>query len=135
MGTRSEEARAQESQKLLSYGFRFYETMELYKAGEVLNQAKVWAGLKDQLSLGTIEPISITIPRGQSKALSVSLDLDKNITAPIVEGASYGKLLVSLNDEVLLETPVVALESVEPAGLIKRIWHSIMLFFLSLIGS
>ncbi|MCW8886102.1 MAG: D-alanyl-D-alanine carboxypeptidase, partial [Motiliproteus sp.] len=135
MGAYSEEARAQESQKLLSYGFRFYETLELYQAGEVLNQAKIWSGMKDQIALGTIEPISITIPRGQSKALAVSLDLDKTISAPVVEGASYGKLVVSLNGETLLETPVVALEAVEPAGLIKRIWHSIMLFFLSLIGS
>ncbi|OMH33726.1 D-alanyl-D-alanine carboxypeptidase family protein [Motiliproteus sp. MSK22-1] len=134
MGTRSEESRAQESQKLLAYGFRYYESLELYKAGEVLNQAKVWAGLKDNIQLGTVEPVAITIPRGQSKALSVSLDLDKTITAPVVEGARYGSINISLNGETLLDSPVVALESVEPAGLIKRIWHSIVLFFLGLIG-
>ncbi len=134
MGTRSEEARAQESQKLLAYGFRYYETLELYKAGEVLNQAKLWAGTRDQISLGTVEPVAITIPRGQSKALSVSLDLDKTITAPVARGASYGSINISLNGETLLESPVVAMEDVEPAGLFKRIWHSIVLFFLGLIG-
>ncbi|MEH6814279.1 MAG: D-alanyl-D-alanine carboxypeptidase family protein, partial [Motiliproteus sp.] len=135
MGTRSEEARAQESQKLLSYGFRYFETLELYPAGEVLNQAKVWSGVKDQIRLGTIEPVAINIPRGQSKALSVTLDLDKTITAPVAQGARYGSLIISLQGEILLESPVVALEAVEPAGLIKRIWHSIMLFVLNLIGS
>ena len=134
MGTRSEESRAQESQKLLAYGFRYYESLELYKAGEVLNTAKVWAGLKDNIQLGTVEPVAITIPRGQSKALSVSLDLDKTITAPVAEGARYGSINISLNGETLLDSPVVALESVEPAGLVKRIWHSIVLFFLGLIG-
>ncbi len=134
MGTRSEEARAQESQKLLAYGFRYYETLELYKAGEVLNQAKVWSGLKDNIRLGTVEPVAVTVPRGQSKALTVSLDLDKTIQAPVAEGASYGTINVALNGEPLLQSPVVALESVEPAGLVKRIWHTVMLFLLSLIG-
>ena len=134
LGTRSEEARAQESQKLLSYGFRFYESADLYKAGEVLNEAKVWSGISDQLKLGTAEPVSVTIPRGQSQALSVTLDLDKVIQAPVAAGASYGTLNIALGNEVLKQVPVVALESVEPAGLLKRIWHSIVLFFLSLIG-
>ncbi|RDE24096.1 D-alanyl-D-alanine carboxypeptidase [Motiliproteus coralliicola] len=134
LGTNSEEARAQESQKLLSYGFRYYESADLYQAGEVLNEAKVWAGTRDSLKLGTAESISITIPRGQSDALGVTLDLDKVIQAPVTEGASYGTLNITLGDELLQQVPVVALESVEPAGLVKRIWHSIVLFFLSLIG-
>jgi len=134
MGTRSEEARAQESQKLLAYGFRYYESTELYQAGEVLNSAKLWSGTQDTLKLGVSQPVVVTIPRGQSKALSITLDLDKVIQAPIVEGASYGTLNIALGDEVLKQIPVIALESVEPAGLFTRIWHSIMLFFLSLIG-
>mgnify|MGYP003631556456 FL=1 len=134
MGTRSEESRAQESQKLLAYGFRYYESTDLYQAGEVLNNAQLWAGTQDTLKLGVSEPVSVTIPRGQSKALTVTLDLDKVIQAPVVEGASYGMLNISLGDEVLKQIPVIALESVEPAGLFRRIWHSIMLFFLSLIG-
>ncbi|MEH6472908.1 MAG: D-alanyl-D-alanine carboxypeptidase family protein [Halopseudomonas sp.] len=134
MGTRSEEARAQESQKLLAYGFRYYESADLYQAGEELNSAKLWSGTQDTLKLGVAEPVAVTIPRGQSKALSVTLDLDKVIKAPVVEGASYGTLNIALGDEVLKQVPVIALESVEPAGLFKRIWHSIVLFFLSLIG-
>ncbi len=134
MGTRSEEARAQESQKLLAYGFRYYESTELYQAGEVLNSAKLWSGTQDALKLGVSQAVAVTIPRGQSTALAVTLDLDKVIQAPIVEGASYGTLNISLGDELLKQIPVIALESVEPAGLVTRIWHSIMLFFLSLLG-
>lgn len=134
MGTNSEEARAQESQKLLAYGFRFFESVDLYAANEVLNTAKVWSGVSDELKLGTLEPMAVTIPRGQSKALQVTLDLDKTIKAPVAEGARYGTVNVTLNDEVVAQTPLVALESVEAAGLFKRIWHSILLFFFSLIG-
>ncbi|HEY5717683.1 MAG TPA: D-alanyl-D-alanine carboxypeptidase family protein [Motiliproteus sp.] len=134
MGTASEEARAQESQKLLAYGFRYYETVDLYQGGEVLNQAKLWAGQKDTLALGVREPLAVTIPRGQRDALSVSLDLDRVIKAPITEGDQFGSVNITLNGEAVLKNPVMALESVEEAGLLKRIWHSILLFFYSLIS-
>lgn len=134
MGTKSEEARAQESQKLLAYGFRYFETLDLYKNNEVLNTVKVWSGLKDELKLGVVEPIAVTIPRGQSQALEVKLDLDKTIQAPVAEGARFGTVNIVLNGETISQKPLVAMESVEPAGLFKRIWHSIMLFVFSLIG-
>ncbi len=134
MGTNSEEARAQETQKLLSYGFRYYETMDLYGANENLNTVKVWSGTKDELALGTIEPVSVTIPRGQSQALEVTLDLDKTIKAPVAVGDRFGTVNIMLNGEAVAQSPLVALEAVEPAGLFKRLWHSVMLFFLGLIG-
>ncbi|WP_207063858.1 D-alanyl-D-alanine carboxypeptidase family protein [Motiliproteus sp. SC1-56] len=134
MGTSSEEARAQESQKLLAYGFRYYETLELYKAGEVLNDAKLWAGIGDSIQLGLEGPLAVTIPRGQSDALGVTLDLDKVIKAPVAAGEQYGTLNVTLGEETLVQAPVVALQSAEPAGLFKRIWHSIVLFFMGLIS-
>jgi D-alanyl-D-alanine carboxypeptidase (penicillin-binding protein 5/6) len=134
MGTRSEEARAQESQKLLAYGFRYYETHQLYQAAQELNVARVWGGVKDKLRLGVSEQVGITIPRGQSDALSATLNLDRVIQAPVVKGETYGTVTIALNGETLLETPVVALEGVEEAGLLKRIWHSIVRFFISLIS-
>ncbi|WP_210396379.1 D-alanyl-D-alanine carboxypeptidase family protein [Motiliproteus sediminis] len=134
MGTSSEEARAQESQKLLAYGFRYYETVQLYQANEVLNQAKLWAGVKDSVELGVTTPISVTIPRGQSSAMSVALDLDSVIKAPVSRGDSFGTVNITLNGEPILDTPVVALEGVEEGSLMKRIWHAILLFFYSLIS-
>lgn len=134
MGTKSEEARAQESQKLLSYAFRYYRTHKLYNANEALNSAKAWAGVSDQVRLGLAEPLSVTIPRGQVEQLQAVMDVDRIIKAPVVKGQVYGTVKVSLNGESVTEVPLVALEDIEEAGLLKRIWHAIMLFFMNLIG-
>ncbi|NVK42710.1 MAG: D-alanyl-D-alanine carboxypeptidase [Oceanospirillaceae bacterium] len=134
LGTSSEEARAQETQKLLSYAFRYFRTHKLYDSGSPLNTAKVWGGTSDEVHLGLTEPLAVTVPRGQSEQIEASLDIDRVIEAPITEGQEFGKVRVTLNGETVREVPLVALESVEAGGLLKRIWHSILLFFYSLIG-
>jgi len=134
MGTNSEEARAQESQKLLAYAFRYYRTHKLYKAGQVLESTKVWAGEQDQLKLGLTDELAITIPRGQSEQLQAILDIEKVIKAPITKGQEFGVVKVMLNDEMVAEVPVVALETIEQAGLLQRIWDAIALFFYNLIN-
>lgn len=134
MGTSSEEARAQESQKLLAYAFRYFRTHKLYDAGQVLETTKVWAGEQDQLKLGLTEELAVTIPRGQSEQLKAVLDLDKVISAPVTKGQAFGMAKVMLNDQVVAEVPVVALEAIEEAGLLKRIWDAIALFFYNLIN-
>lgn len=134
MGTRSEEARAQESQKLLSYGFRYYRTHQLYNANEALNSATVWSGAQDQLKVGLSDPLAVTIPRGQVDQLEAVMDIDKVIKAPVIKGEVYGKVNILLNGELVREVPLVALEGIPEAGLLKRIWHAIMLFFVGLIG-
>lgn len=134
MGTSSEEARAQESQKLLSYGFRYYRTHQLYNANETLSNATVWSGSRDQLRVGLADPLAVTIPRGQVDQLEAVMDIDQVIKAPIVKGDVYGKVNILLNGELVEEVPLVALEDIQPAGLLKRIWHTIMLFFVGLIG-
>ena len=134
MGTKSEEARAQESQKLLAYAFRYYRTHKLYDAGQVLETTKVWAGQQDQLKLGLTDVMAITIPRGQSEQLQAVLDLDKVIKAPVQKGQSFGTVKVMLNNEVVASAPVVALETIEQAGFLQRIWDAIALFFYNLIN-
>ncbi|WP_370298818.1 D-alanyl-D-alanine carboxypeptidase family protein [Pontibacterium sp.] len=134
MGTRSEEARAQESQKLLSYGFRYYRTHQLYNANETLSNATVWSGSRDQLRVGLADPLAVTIPRGQVDQLEAVMDIDQVIKAPVIKGDVYGKVNILLNGELVEEVPLVALEDIQPAGLLKRIWHAIMLFFVGLIG-
>jgi len=134
MGTRSEEARAQESQKLLSYGFRYYRTHQLYNANETLSNATVWSGSRDQLRVGLADPLAVTIPRGQVDQLEAVMDIDQVIKAPVTKGDVYGKVNILLNGELVEEVPLVALEDIQPAGLLKRIWHAIMLFFVGLIG-
>jgi len=133
MGTNSEEARARESQKLLAYGFRYFETLKPYSAGDVLNEPKVWGGQQVDVKLGIREDLNITIPRGQAKRLTAKLNVNKVIKAPVSEGQAMGVIQISLDDEVLAERPLVALESVEQGGFFKRLWDSIVLFFMGLL--
>ncbi len=134
MGTKDENARAQESQKLLAYGFRYFRTHKLYAANEALNTAKVWGATRDQVALGLETPLTVTIPRGQADKLQASMDIDKVIEGPIRKGQIYGKARVMLGGKLVAEQSLVALEDIPQAGVMKRIWHSIMMFFLSLMG-
>jgi len=134
MGTASEEARARESQKLLSYGFRYYRTHQLYTAGQVLKDTKVWGGARDQVRLGLTEDLAVTVPRGKTDQLEATLELDKVIKAPVEQGQPLGQVRVTLGGETVTTVPLVALEPVQEGGLFKRIWHAIMLFFIGLIS-
>ncbi|GAB0153119.1 MULTISPECIES: D-alanyl-D-alanine carboxypeptidase family protein [unclassified Marinobacterium] len=134
MGSSSEEVRAQESQKLLSYGFRYYRTHALYEAGQVLRDEKVWAGSRDQIRLGVAENLAVTVPRGQTDQLEASIELDKVIKAPVASGDVLGQVQITLQGERVASVPLVALEAVPEGGLFKRIWHAILLFFIGLIG-
>ena len=135
LGTRSEEARARETQKLLNYGFRYFETMSLYEAGAELTRNPLWKGLQDQVSLGVLEDIVITVPRGSRKLVEAKLEVDSIIEAPVTQGQELGQLKITLNGETLVEKPLLALKAVEEAGFFARLWDSIKLFFIGLFGS
>ena len=133
MGTKSEEARAAESQKLLTYGFRFFESVKSYSAQEEIVESKIWMGAKDTIKLGTVDDIWLTIPRGSEKDIKAELDFPSELRAPLKAGDSIGTLKLMLGDEVLHESPLAALEEIEKSGFFKQIWHSIMLFFMGLV--
>lgn len=132
LGTISDEARAAESQKLLSYAFRFFRTFPLYKAGATLNSPEIWKGSVDSVGLGLTEDLAVTIPRGKEDQLAAVLDLPTIIEAPLEQGQQVGSLKVSLAGELLREVPLVALQPVAEADFVKKIWHSIVLFFKGL---
>ena len=132
MGTDSEGARARESQKLLTYGFRFFETYKAYSAGDILDTAELWMGDKDQVRLGLAEDLVLTIPRESHENLKAEVTVNPQLQAPINQGEKYGTVTVRMNNELLVEKPLVALESVEEAGLFTRLWHHILLFFKGL---
>jgi len=134
LGTTSEEARARETQKLLSYGFRYFETHPLYSAGVSLQDAQVWKGTVDTVSLGLAEPVAVTIPRGQKDKLQATLEIDSLLQAPLTEGQVLGQLKITLGDEVVAERPLIALQAVEEGGFFKRLWDSIILFFKGLFA-
>lgn len=134
MGTDSDEARARESMKLLTYGFRFYETYEAYAAGDTLTTEPLWLGEKDELKLGLLEPLVLTIPRDSHDELEAEMTVEPEIQAPVNKGDEYGSVTIRLQGETLLEKPLVALEGVEEAGLFSRLWDHIVLFFRNLFG-
>ena len=127
MGTNSENARAQESQKLLNYGFRFFETHKLYAAMDPLKTLRVWKGESDNLALGLNRELYVTVPRGQYKELNASMTVDKEIVAPIRKGQSFGSVNVRLGDNVVAERPLVALQDIPEAGLIDRLMDEVMM--------
>ncbi|MFT5116761.1 MAG: D-alanyl-D-alanine carboxypeptidase (penicillin-binding protein 5/6) [Kiritimatiellia bacterium] len=128
-GTLSESARASESQKLLSYGFRYYKTHQLYSKGDVVSDVKVWKGKSDSLALGLAQAVYLTVPRGSEKALLATVNVDEVIQAPIQQGQELGNIIVTLDDEELLNVPVVALAAVEQAGIFARMIDGVSLFF------
>lgn len=134
MGTRSDEARAAESQKLLAYGFRYYQTYKPYSASDELTSARVWGGKQDQVALGLQDDLYLTIPRGAEGDLKANMEIDEVIKAPFAAGAVLGQLVISLNGETLKEVPLVAKQGVEQAGFFSRLLDSIKLFFLGLFG-
>lgn len=132
MGTNSTGARAQEVQKMLNYGFRYYQSETLFSAGQELIEARIWGGRDDQLSVGVTQNVNVTIPRGSRNSLESTVDLDSVIKAPIKVGDELGRVQVRLGDEVIVDQPVLALTDVPEGGLFKRLWDAIKLFFIQL---
>jgi D-alanyl-D-alanine carboxypeptidase (penicillin-binding protein 5/6) len=134
MGAKSGRGREQETQKLLSYGFRYYETHQLYSAEQVINSPHLWAGASDTLDLVLAESVVLTVPRGQRDNLQATIEVDKNITAPISAGQSYGVLNISLNGEVLEQRELLAANNIETAPLFSRLWDHLILFIRGVFG-
>ncbi|MDE1461857.1 D-alanyl-D-alanine carboxypeptidase [Spartinivicinus sp. A2-2] len=132
MGTKSSKARAAESQKLLTYGFRFFENVKVKSAGASLEKVSVWKGDANRVSVGVAEDLMVTIPRGESKALKAEMEVNSVIEAPLEQGQPLGAVKVSLNDQLIREVPLVALESVAEAGFFKKLWDQLRLFFYQL---
>jgi D-alanyl-D-alanine carboxypeptidase (penicillin-binding protein 5/6) len=119
LGTADKKARAGVSQTLLNYGFRYYESHTLYDAGEVLSKPRIWKGEIGFLNVGIKDELSITIPRGAYDNLDASMDIDKDIEAPVSKGQKLGVVKVSLDGKLLQTIPLVALETVNKGSLIQ----------------
>ncbi|TXI28537.1 MAG: D-alanyl-D-alanine carboxypeptidase [Aquipseudomonas alcaligenes] len=133
-GTDSEKTRAAETQKLLTYGFRFFETQTFYKAGQELAQAQVWKGTARQVKAGLAQDLSLTLPKGQVKQLKASMVLEPQLVAPLKQGDVIGKVEVKLGEEVVHSADLIALEPVEEGGFFRRLWDSIRLFFYGMFN-
>ncbi|CAM3757855.1 MULTISPECIES: serine hydrolase [Pseudoalteromonas] len=127
MGTESERARKVESKKLLNYGFRFFETITPYQAGDAFADQRVWMGNKETVSLGIMEDTPITIPRGQSKNLKANFELDKTLEAPLAKGTKVGTLFLQLEGEDVAQYPLVTLEEIQEGGFFSKIYDYLRL--------
>lgn len=134
MGTDSDEARMRETQKLLSYGFRYFETQRVYEAGVPLKTATLWYGTADEIELGVSDDVYVTIPRGHYEDLQAELQVARAIEAPLTQGQQLGELRLKFDDETIHRAPLVTLADAEEAGLFSRLSDGVYLFFNNLMS-
>ena len=134
LGADSVEARARESQKLLAYGFRYFETRKIFSANEKVVSVKVWEGEKESLSLGVGEEIYLTIPKRRHDELKIVTDVEPELLAPIETGKRYGTLRVSLDGETLVSTPLIAMHDIQQSGFVSRLWDTLTRRIQGMIG-
>ncbi|HSC68573.1 MAG TPA: D-alanyl-D-alanine carboxypeptidase family protein [Cellvibrio sp.] len=134
MGTANENARAAETEKLLAYGFRYFQTTALYQAGQQVSSSRVWAGKAPEVTLGIPNNIVLTLPKGREQSLQAKMHVNEIIKAPIAAGQELGNLTVELDGQLLVNTPIVALHAVEEAGFFARLIDNLKLFFRNLFS-
>jgi D-alanyl-D-alanine carboxypeptidase (penicillin-binding protein 5/6) len=128
LGSTSEAARAQESQKLLNWGFQYFDAVRLYAGGAPVKEIEVWKGARPLLKAGFKGDMVVTVPRGEGAKLKADLLSQSPLVAPVAEGERVGVLRVTLEGKAVGEYPVVALESVPAAGLFGRAWDTLRLW-------
>ena len=129
LGTKSEEARADASQALLNYGFRFFETHKLYDSGSKLASARIWKGATDSVDLGLDDTLYVTIPRGEYSHLDAAMQLRDQIIAPVTQDQPLGRVVVRLADQLVAEKDLVALQPVAEGSFWQRIVDEALLYF------
>ena len=134
MGTDSDEARMRESQKLLSYGFRNFDTQTLYQEGINLQQLDIYFGQSEKIDLGVGEDITVTFPRGYYDDIQVEMVLPEYLEAPIAVATQVGEIRLTLDDELLYSAPLQTLQAVEESNFFSRLGDSIYLFYASIFS-
>ena len=128
LGTASENARANESQKLLNWGYTAFEAVKLFEANQPVATPAVWKGTSASLKLGRPQAIVVAVPAGSAARIKTQVARPDPLVAPFARGQAVGSLKVLLNDQPMLDVPLVALEPVEQAGLLGRAWDGIRLW-------
>ena len=129
MNTTSMEARANESQKLLNWGFQAFETVRLFDDGKAVVTAPVWKGKQNVARLGPAAGVFVSVPRGEGAKLQTKVERSDPLVAPLAKGQSVGRILVATaGGAPILEVPLVVQEAVEEAGIFGRAWDAIRLW-------
>ncbi|MCJ0765375.1 D-alanyl-D-alanine carboxypeptidase family protein [Variovorax terrae] len=128
LGTASDNARINESQKLLNWGYTAYEGIKLFDAGQPVVAPNVWKGKDSVLKLGRPQPIVVAVPSGSATRIKTQVVRPDPLVAPFTKGQLVGTLKVSLDEQPLAEVPLLALDAVEQAGVLGRAWDAIRLW-------
>lgn len=129
MGTPTDAARANDSQALLNWGFRFYNSHKIFSANTPITKKRIWMGNSKYVAMGLARDLFVTIPTGQYKKLKASMDIPKKLEAPIVKGQTYGNVSITLNGKVIATAPIIALTNDARGGLWTRMTDHIALWF------
>ena len=129
LGTASDSVRAQESQKLLNYGFQFYDNVRLYEKNQAVSTLEVWKGNENRVKAGFQSDMFVTLPRGQADKMKAEFVSQQPLVAPISAGQRVGTLRVMVETGLVAEYPVLALENVGLAGYFGRTWDTFRLWF------
>jgi D-alanyl-D-alanine carboxypeptidase (penicillin-binding protein 5/6) len=129
LGGKSDSDRANANQALLNYGYRFFETRPLYKAGEKLSETRVWKGAETELPLGLKRDFYVTFPRGQYQNLKAGIEVNDMVIAPVKQGDKLGMVKVTFNDQTVGQQDLVALKTVDRGGFFRRTFDQAQLFF------
>ena len=129
LGTTSDAVRAQESLKLLNYGFQFYDAVQLYAKNQPVSTLKVWKGSQGTLKAGFASDFVVAVPKGYEQRLKVELVSQQPLIAPVAQGQVVGTLKVALDGKPYGEYPVTAIENVPVAGVFGRMIDAVRLWF------
>lgn len=129
MGEEKEHDRVQDSLKMLNYGYSAYDTVRLYKAGQTIDTPRVYKGAEDTVKVGVKGDQYITLPKGASDKAKPQVTLNTPLIAPLADGQTVGSVQLVADGKTLAEFPVVALQAVPQAGVVGRVWDSLMLMF------
>jgi len=127
LGAPNDAARATESQKLLNYGFQFFDSSLVYKQGQAISQLKLWKGAENKVVATVAEDLYITLPKGEYANVKAVIVSNNPLTAPIKKGQVVGSIKFSFNGKVIEERALVAASTIESAGILGRAWDSIKL--------
>lgn len=129
IGAKSANARSQESQRLLNYGFQFYDTLHLYKKNDSLTTIHLWKGTQNELKAGFDRDVYFTLPKGQADKLKATMEYKQPLIAPVELGQEVGTVKFTIDDKTIETYPLVALEKVDTTNFIGRAWDSVKLLF------
>lgn len=127
IGAQSANARSMESQRLLNYGFQFYDTLHLYKKNDSLTTIHLWKGTQNELKAGFDRDVYFTLPKGQADKLKATMEYKQPLIAPVQLGQEVGTVKFTLDDKTIETYPLVALEKVEATNIFGRAWDSVKL--------